>query len=310
MSDVRANRSVFASRSALSIPRFDLGTEPVIEWLAVLRRSSLRQAAPALLMALETLRTADISLARRFKLLRTLKHTLLKICAGLPKPTGSADPSVAAGQHALTLEQRLYRSMFQNLNHAIQQLDRCYFMLDGRQARRRQWLVHNLYRFGLRQVRYASLWGASLPEGTWRSLHDLRVYLSGRHEAWRQEAGVASIKQRYDPDTGYKELVLFGLAGALTGRTVPADVVAGLRKWAEDTRLDDPSYCVGKRGLFLLEIAEDAPPRVLDGLLEAEFRGWVVRPPKSFLDAVHGIDDIADLQPILRGHWRSGSNLA
>jgi hypothetical protein len=310
MSESHSKRSVFASRKALIPPRFDLGTEPVIEWLGGLRRVSVRQAAPALLVALEALRGADISLARRFKLLRTLKSTLLKICAALPKPTGSADPSEKTERHGLMLEQRLYRSMFQNLNHALQQLDRCYFMLDGRQARRRLWLVHNLYRFGLRQVRYASNWNVSVPDGTWCGLHDLRVYLSGRHEAWQQQAGVASIRQRYDPDTGYKELVLFGLAGALNGAGPSADIVADLREWAKDTRLVDPAYSIGKRGLFLLEIAEDAPPRVLSGALEAEFRGWVIKPPKSFLNAAQGIDDVVDIQTVPGGTWRSASGLA
>lgn len=309
MSENRPTRSVFASRSALVPPRFDLGTEPVIEWLAALRRSNLRQAAPALLVALEALRLADLSLARRFKLLRTLKSTLLKVCAGLPKPRGSADPQVTTGTGALTLEQRLFRAMFQNLNQALQQLDRCYFMLDGRQARRRLWLVHNLYRFGLRQVRYSEVWNVALPDATWRGLHDLRVYLSGRHEAWQQQAGVASIPQRYDPDTGYKELLLFGLASGITKAGVPAEVIGSLRDWAAKTRLDDPCYNIGKRGQFLLEIAEDAPPRVETGVLEAEFRGWVVKPPSGYLDAVYGIGAPIEDRPVPSGGWRSASGM-
>lgn len=308
MSKPRSARSVFANRSALVAPRFDLGTEPVMEWLAALRHSSVRHAAPALLLALEALHDADVSLARRFKLLRTLKSTLLKVCTALPKPSGNAD--IAAERGGLTLEQRLYRSMFRNLNQAIHQLDRCYFMLDGRQARRRLWLVHNLYRFGLRQIRYASLWNLAVPEGTWRDLHDLRVYLSGRHQAWEQQAGVAHIPQRYDPDTGYKELLLFGLADALIDTGVPSEVLVGLRKWATDTRLDDPAYSLGKRGLFILEITEDTPPRPHSGALQAEFRGWIMIPPKGYLNAVYGTGDTVDVRPVSGGVWRSASGMA
>ena len=261
-------------------PRFDADSESLSEWLGALRAAGVRQAGPALILALESLRRADCSPSRRFAVLRLLKTPVLKTCAGLPKPWGAAIDAVRRG---VTVEQRLYRLMFQNLNQTLHQLDRCYVAQDERQARRRGWAVRNLFRFFGRQVRYGALWGRSLPENSWRDLHDLYVYLMVRRVAPR--AGLDSDDPVLGAETEYKELLLFGLAAQLTGVGVRSGpVLDGLKQWAQRTVLNDPQGMCGERGLYVVEVAEDRPPRCHLGPLGTDFRGWVLQPPRQFFD--------------------------
>jgi hypothetical protein len=277
----------------LARPRFDAGSDALVAWLDSVRAAGVRQAGPALILALESLRRADLSPARRFSVLRLLKAAVLKTCGGLPKPRDWATLPASGGgapPRGITVEQRLYRLMFQGLIQALYQLDRCYFMLDGRQLRRRNWAVRNLFRFFDRQLRYAALWGGTLPEHAWRDLHDLYVYLTVR----RQPGGVGPadpMLRTIDPELEYKQILLFGLAARLAPSGIRTGVLLdGLRHWALQTQLDEPQCAHGAAGLLVVDLAQDGPPRRHPAPLAADFRGWVLVPPDGFMDHLrHGI---------------------
>lgn len=273
------------------LPRFDAGSESLGQWIATLRAAGVRQAGPALILALESLRRADVAPSRRFSVLHPLKAPLLKVCAGLPKPRGWANPApTGPAPGGVTVEQRLYRLMFQNLNQALRQLDRCYFMLNGRQVRRREWAVRNLFRFFDRQLRYATLWGASMPEGAWRDLHDLYVYLRVRREPKASGPVVDIASRSVDPEREYKQILLFGLAAQLAPSGVRSGALSeGLRDWAIQTRLEDNPGRQGEVGAFVVDLAQDKPPYRNRESLAPEFRGSVLVPPEAFL-ALLGCD--------------------
>lgn len=266
------------SQLSLERPSFDAGSKALGEWLLALRSSGVRHASPALLLALEDLRRAEISPVRRIAMLRLLKAPVLKACAGLPKPwSSSAQPH---GNRGVTLEQRLFRLMFQNLNQALHQLDRRYFLLDAVQAGRRNWTIRNLFRFFQRELRYATLWGTRLPPNTWRDLHDLFIYLAARRTPQTEGAAAEAL----DPDQEYKQLLLFGLAAQVSPAGARGGVlVDGLARWARETRLEDPHGVDGGGELFVVEISEDGPPRRHRGHLNTGFRGWVIALPALFV---------------------------
>jgi hypothetical protein len=185
------------------------------------------------------------------------------------------------------LEQRLYRLMFQNLHQALIQLDRGPPAQEERQVRRRDWALHNLFRFCARQLRYAALWGCPVPVDTWRDLHDLYVYLMVR-----RVTGPAPGRPRrrappaVDATFEYKQLLLFGLAEQRAGRAVRSSaVLAGLGRWAGATLLEDPHGGLhGETGLYVVDIGQDQPPRRHPNPLDAGLRGWVLLPPAEFFE--------------------------
>lgn len=274
----------------LAAPRFVADLPDSGEWLRGLRAAGVRQSGPALVLALDGLRRADCSASRRFSVLRLLKRPVLKTCAGLPKPWATSLPlgsSAAADsvQRGVTVEQRLYWLMFQNLNQALHQFDRCYLVQDEQQVQRRDWATHNLFRFFGRQIRYAALWGRPLPENAWRDLHDLYVYLLVRRMTQGARHGLPrSGQEDADIQNEYKQLLLFGLAAQCSAAGVRSGpLMAGLEEWARQTVLEDPQGMYGDIGLYVVEVAEDRPPRQLSGSLGADFRGWVLVPPAAFL---------------------------
>ena len=264
-------------------PPFDAGSEPLDQWIQGLRRAGVRHAAPALILALERLRQTELSAPRRLWLLRLLKAPLLKTCAGLPKPW-LARRERPEGQ-GLALEQRLYRLMFQNLAQALHQLDRSEFLPEKREVHRQNWVIRNLLRFFQRQLRYAALWGTPMAEGAWRDLHELHLYLCVRGA--RSAADIAHRQEQpdlADARLDYKQLLLFGLAADLCASCARGGVLAqGLRRWAAESRLEEPEAMQGGLDLFLVEISGDAPPRRKPGPLDRRFRGWVLVPPAEFL---------------------------
>lgn len=263
---------------------FDAGPQQLDEWIQGLRKGGVRHAAPALILALEQLRQTELPVKQRLWLLRLIKAPLLKTCTGLPKPwSASKKPQEVRG---LSLEQRLHRLMFQCLEQALHQLDRSQFLLDGQQQHRRHWAIRNLFRFFQRQIRFAALWDARIPDNAWRDLHELYAYLRMRREPladddWQE----APTGDGLDPDLEYKQLLLFGLAASLSSSGARSGaLMEGLHPWARETRLEDPEAMQGGRDLFLVEISEDTPPRRQPGPLDRSFRGWVLVPPSAFVE--------------------------
>ncbi|MBK1719543.1 hypothetical protein [Thiocystis violacea] len=272
-------------------PRFDTDLDTLRDWLAGLRSSGVRQAGPALIMALESLRKSDLSANRRLSVLSLLKVPVLKTCAGLPKPyvAESAEEDKACG---LTIELRLTRLMFVNLHRALRQIDQEYPVLTSRQQRKRLWAIRNLFRFANRQIRYAALWKTPLPAGTWRDLHELHLYLTTRNarSPWALEAKAqAPALGGFDHAFEYKLLLLLGLAARIKESTLNSEYfMDGLEGWAAQTQLTDPHAMLGRIRLFLVEISEDAPARQLDGSLETPIRGWILQPPYPY---IHELED-------------------
>ena len=265
-------------------PRFDTDLEALKDWLASLRTRGVRQAGPALVLTLENLRKAELSASRRLTILSLLKAPVLKTCAGLPKPyAGEATATEAAP--GLTMEQRLGRLMFVNLDRALHQLDKEHPVPSERQQHKRLWLIRNLFRFANRQIRYAILWKAALPAGTWRDLHELYLYLSSRrsNSLWDLDAQRLTVGE-FDQEIEYKTLLLLGLAAKLKDSAPQSEYfMDGLPAWAAQTRLEDPHTRLGRLRLFTVEVSADEPPRQLQGSLDMAFRGWVLQPPYPYL---------------------------
>ena len=273
-----------------TLPPFDAGPEALDQWIQGLREGGVRHAAPALILALEKLRQTEIPAMRRLWVLRQLKAPLLKTCTGLPKPWSARRDRHAS--RGLSLEQRLYRLMFQGLEQALHQLDRSQFLLDEQQMHRRNWAIRNLFRFFQRQVRYAALWESPIPDNAWRDLHELYVYLTMRREPVAEQVPRAVPPgDDIDPELEYKQLLLFGLAASLSASGARSGVLTeGLHRWARGSRLEEPEAMEGGRGLFLVEISEDSPPRRQTGPLDHSFRGWVLVPPAAFLENLDEAD--------------------
>ncbi|WP_295435676.1 hypothetical protein [uncultured Thiodictyon sp.] len=284
--------SAASAAGNLTWASFDADLAVVRDWLGSLRAAGVRQAGPALLLALAGLRRATLSPSRRLSMLRLLKGPVRKTCAGLPKPwSGPGQPPDAGADGAcprgVTLEQRLYRLMFQNLHQALVQLDRGAPAQDERPVRRRDWALHNLFRFCARQLRYAALWGCPVPVDTWRDLHDLYVHLMVRRVTGAAPGRpLQRAPSAVDATFEYKQLLLFGLAEQRAGRGVRSSaVLAGLARWAGATLLEDPHVGLhGETGLYVVEVGQDQPPRRHPGPLDAGLRGWVLLPPAEFFE--------------------------
>lgn len=281
----------------LARPRFEGSGDAFVEWIRSLRAAGVRRAGPALLLALDALRQADLSPSRRFSVLRQIKSPVLKTCAGLPKPRSWFGGSAAStsSTRGLTAEQRLYRLMFQNFNQALRQLDRCYSLLDGRQLRRREWAVRNLFKFFDRQIRYSALWGSSMPDGAWRDLHELYVYLTMRANPPAGGDERNPVRRQFDPEHEYKRILLFGFAAERTPFGArDAVLLESLRQWASQTDLEDPQSVVDTARMLTVGLSDDAPPRFSSVPLPPDFRGWVLRLPEGFLER---LDHPADGAP-------------
>lgn len=269
-------------------PPFDAGPEALDEWIQGLRKAGARHAAPALILALERLRQSELPARQRLWLLSLLKAPVLKTCTGLPKPW-SARRDSAAGR-GLSLEQRLYRLMFQALGETLHELDRSQFLLGERATQRRNWAIRNLFRFFQRQIRYAALWESPLAANAWRDLHELYVYLAMRREPDADGTHRTDpIGDASDPERDYKQLLLFGLAASLDASCARSGAMMdGLHRWARKTRLAEPEAMQGQRDLIVVEISEDSPPRRRPGPLSDPFRGWVLVPPPAYIEILEG----------------------
>jgi len=265
-------------------PRFDKDPEALKDWLAGLRTRGVRHAGPALVLALENLRKAELSAGQRLSILSLLKVPVLKTCAGLPKPHAD-DATATEVAPGLTMEQRLGRLMFVNLDHTLHQFDKEHPFPNERQQRKRLWLIRNLFRFAGRQIRYAILWKKAPPSGTWRELHELHLYLSSRrpNSLWNLDALQPTIGE-FDHETEYRLLLLLGLAVRLKDSAPHSQYfMDGLPAWAAQTRLEDPHSLLGRLRLFVVEASSDEAPRQLMGSLDTVFRGWVLQPPYPYI---------------------------
>ncbi|RKT45421.1 hypothetical protein BDD21_2871 [Thiocapsa rosea] len=248
--------------------------------LATLPSVGARISPAKLTEMLEALLACDLDAAARLRILHAWKTPLLDACEHLGEETGAR-----TGGPGSLFEGRLYRLMFRNLAAAIEQAADRQRAPD---ADLNAWAVRNLFHFFQHQIRHAARLQIPLPAGSWRDLHALSVRLvvstrylrapEGSREAGLDVAhqGVKSIELRY------KEVLLLGLI-AQVFVTAIRDHLQGLRTWAVETRLENPFGLTGQRGLWLVDLADDAPPCECTGPLSPDFRGWVLFPPEDFV---------------------------
>jgi hypothetical protein len=231
-------------------------------------------SAPALLEALDGLLESRLEPAERLQCLHAWKAPLLAICED---PAGSG----------VAFEGRLYRLMILNLGAAL-------MIHAGEQTApetdRIDWAVRNLFRLFQRQIRHAARLGIPIPAGSWRDLHALSAHLILRTDYRRaldQAKGAvdrARRPARKPIEVRYKEILLLGLIAQVSADAVRDPAVAdGLLGWAMETRLENPFGLAGQRGLWLVDLREDAPPREQAGPLSSDFRGWILFLPDDFV---------------------------
>jgi hypothetical protein len=245
--------------------------------------------SPAKLMAmLEALLASDLDAAQRLRFLHACKAPLVAACEHADVGTGSRtgeEKGASGGGSGSVFEGRVYRLMFRNLAAAI---ERAADRQRAPDADLKAWAVRNLFHVFQHQIRHAARLQIPLPAGSWRDLHALSVRLvvsarsrragDGSRDAGCEvgHQGVRSIELRY------KEVLLLGLI-AQVAVTAIQDCANGLHAWAVETRLENPFGLIGQRGLWLVDLADDAPPCECTGPLGPEFRGWVLFPPEDFV---------------------------
>ena len=260
-------------------------------WLGGLRRQGLGLALPALILKLDALAKSDLPPQWRVAVLQMLKQPVLRAAASLPKPVGGLQPGGGAG---LTLEQRLLVLMQANLDRAITDLGRLEFSEAAGGEEALHWATRNLFAFIERQIRYGIDWEVRWPSGTWQGLYDLYIFLTERghltllcnSETDEHDTDLAE-HAGFDPTNAFKRLLLLGIAShAKPCVWDDREMYKRLSEWAEETRLDDPGPHVWQIGVYMVEVGKDAPPRHHPGILEDRFHGFVVVPPRGYLDCI------------------------
>ena len=263
-------------------------------WLKDLRRQGLGLALPALILKLDALSKADLDALQRAELLRLFKRPVLRALGSLPKPIVAASSFAKNAAYGFTLEQRLLLVMESNFRQALHDLSKVEHSGDAACDDARSWAIRNLLYFTERQIRYGIDWKLSWPPGTWQELHDLHTLLSTRDMLQVLvptpfDVGDPDLTDDHplDPTTAYKRLLLLGLASQLKPGCCDDPAFAEhLDAWAAESRLDEPEGRVWDVGVYVVEVAKDAPPKYRPGVLEDSFHGWVLEPAQGFLALV------------------------
>lgn len=256
--------------------------------LATLPSVGARLSPAKLIEMLEALLASDVDAAARLGLLHAWTAPVLAVGEHLGDHAGrhaGEESGARTGGSGSIFEGRLYRLMFRNLAAAIEWAADRQRAPDGDLN---AWAIRNLFYFFQHQIRHAARMQIPLPAGSWRDLHALsvRLVVSARYpraakrlrEAGSEvgHQGVKAIELRY------KEVLLLGLIAQVFVTSIQ-DHLKGLRTWAVETRLENPIGLTGQRGLWLVDLADDAPPCECTGPLSPDFRGWVLFPPEDFV---------------------------
>jgi hypothetical protein len=256
--------------------------------LATLPAVGERISPAKLIEMLEALLASDLDTAARLRLLHAWKAPLLAACEHAVTHKGAhtgEEPGARTGRRGSVFEGRLYRLMFRNLAAAI---DRAAHGQPAPDADLTAWAVPNLFDFFQHQIRHAARLQIPLPAGSWRDLHALsvRLVVSARYpraaEGSRDAGSDVGHRRVRSIDLRYKEILLLGLIAQLVVPAIQA-CTNGLHAWAVETRLENPFGLIGQRGLWLVDLADDAPPCECTGPLNPDFRGWVLFPPENFV---------------------------
>jgi len=199
-----------------------------------------------------------------------------------PAACGTERTALRAAE-GMTLEQRLIHMMIGNLRQTLYDYDRAQGSRLVEDDGRRVWLLQQVFRFFVRQMRYAVDWERPWPVHTWQDLHDLFVYLVVRGSVPLDSAfTVAVFDDEFDAAVEYKRLLLLGLVDGLTQRRAQTDAYFHLlKRWAADSSLVEPEKAMGRQDVIAVQVTQDAPPQLVRGKLTISFRGWVLRPAEG-----------------------------
>lgn len=278
----------------------DFSEAAVCARMEELRRYGLNQALPRLMLELDGILNAKMPAEQRVALMQCLKKPVVKAVTSLPKPAarGSSAPAAGSAGMSMTLEQRLLLIMSRNLRQALFELDRSQASILMDESSERLWVMQQAFRFIGRQLRYGIDWDRPWPKHTWQDLHDLFVYLVVRGTV-QMHSGftVAVFDEEFEPEIEYKRLLLLGLADRLTQRRCQtSEYFHLLKRWALESRLQEPERALGDTNYVKVDVVRDEPPRVRQGPLKESFRGWILRPNRAFFDYVEQVRCGGDLQ--------------
>jgi hypothetical protein len=241
----------------------------LIAWAERMVMLGQGRSIPELMVRLRRLAVAGVDAETRYRILRAVKRPLLQAAAGMART-----PHRGGG---LSLEQRLYGVMVENLQRLLEDVDRGRHGVSDDRVELRDWAVRNLIRFIQRSLFHSVFSGAPWPVGVWQKLHDLFVYLVVRGNV-RLQGEQSDSKAAH----AYKWTLLVGLAAERLGsKAMKPEMLNRLDKVASECLLVDSDGTVGEYGLILVEVGRDHPPRLYAGALSDGFRGWVLRGPES-----------------------------
>ncbi|WP_295454213.1 hypothetical protein [uncultured Thiodictyon sp.] len=237
---------------------------------------------PEVLLALEQIRDRSMEAERRLAMLRALKDPVEAIQSARARRGAGLDG--CAPSRTLSLEDSVYRSWCGNLQRLLIDLGHPRSVGQARFAIYREWVLRQLLKDLGRAADAAVRAGQRVMPGTWRSLHDLFLYLDGRDEvAGPAPAGPA----RFNPGNEYKRLLLLGALAEYQDLDQILPVIGPrLREWAGVSVLKRDVCVVGESALLRLDLTADGPPRRARPGDEQPYQGWVLEPAKPYTDAL------------------------
>jgi len=252
-----------------------------------------RVTPPPALLALYQIRDQVIAPELRLAMLRGLKDEVDAIqsvrprsgfCAGQPRDLGMLAPSALTG--SLTPEQRVICSWCGNLQRLLVDLGQPRYAGHASFGVYREWVLRQLLKGLGSAVESAVRAEEPAPPGTWKSLHDLFVYLDGRDEL----AGTTpSGRAAFHPEADYKRLLLMGaLAEYVRAARILEEIGPRLHAWALDSQVWPDVRVVGESALLRLTLSADAPPRHARPGDPQPYNGWVLEPAQGYTDYLAG----------------------
>ncbi|WP_295392938.1 hypothetical protein [uncultured Thiodictyon sp.] len=246
------------------------------------RPADMQVMMPRVLLALEQIRDRAVEAERRLAMLRALKDQVEAIQSA--RPRRAVDRDGFGPPRALSLEESVHRSWCGNLQRLLIDLGHPRSAGQARFAIYREWVLRQLLKDLGRAADAAVRAGQAATPGTWRSLHDLFLYLDGRDEV----AGPAPAgPTRFNPGNEYKRLLLLGALGEYRDleQILPV-IVPRLREWAGLSVLKRDVCVVGEAAWLRLDLTADGPARHARPGDAQPYQGWVLEPAKPYTDAL------------------------
>ncbi|WP_295580943.1 hypothetical protein [uncultured Lamprocystis sp.] len=254
-----------------------------------------RVVPPPALLALYQIRDQVIAPELRLAMLRDLKDEVDAIqsvrprsgfCAGRPRDAGVFTP-----------EQRVLCSWCGNLQRLLVDLGQPRYAGHASFGVYREWVLRQLIKGLGSAVESAVRFDEPAPPGTWKSLHDLFVYLDGRGEL---TGTTLPGRGGCHPEVDYKRLLLIGaLAEYVHAALIFEEIGPRLHGWAFDSQVRPDVRVVGESALLRLTLSADTPPRHARPGDAQPYNGWVLEPAQAYTDSLAGYALRARRKPVL-----------